>query len=139
MVSNFRTPTEKDSKFLDYHNKPIKRREKSYTKDSSRFISKIKDLENIPEGAILVTADVLSLYPSILHEAGLNAIGEALGNKENKHIPTDNLLEMVEFVLKNNYFELNSKIKKQLLGTTIGTKSAPAFASILLINFRVVF
>ena len=139
MVSNFRTPTEKDSKFLDYHNKPIKRRETSYTKDSSRFISKIKDLENIPEGAILVTPDVLSLYPSIPHETGLNALGEALGNKENKHIATDNLLEMAEFVLKNNYFELNSKIKKQLLGTAIGTKSAPAFASILLINFSVVF
>ena len=139
MVSNFRTPTEKDSKFLDYHNKPIERREKSYIKDASRFISKIKDLQNIPEAAILVTADVLSLYPSILHEAGLNALGEALGNKKNKHIPTDNLLEMAEFVLKNNYFELNSKIKKQLLRTAIGTKSAPAFASILLINFRVVF
>ena len=32
---------------------------------------------------------------------------------------------MPEFVLKNNYFELNGKVKQQLLGAAIGTKSAP--------------
>ena len=42
-------------------------------------------------------ADVAGLYPSIPHEAGLNASREALDNRENKHIPTDNLLKMVGF------------------------------------------
>ena len=42
---------------------------KSYIKDSIGFI-KIKNLQNIPEGAILVTSDVVALYMSITHVAG---------------------------------------------------------------------
>ena len=64
--------------------------------------------------------------------AGLIALREALDNRANKHIPTDNLLKMVEFVLNNNYFEFNGKVKKQLLGTAIGTKFAPVYASIFM-------
>ena len=80
----------------------------------------------------MVTADVAGLYPSIPHEAGLNAVREALDNRENKHIPIDNLLKMLEFILKNNYFEFNSQVKKQLLRTAIGTKFAPIYASIFM-------
>ena len=64
--------------------------------------------------------------------AGLIALREALDNRANKHIPTDNLLKMVEFVLNNNYFEFNGKVKKQLLGTAIGTKFVPTYASIFM-------
>ena len=48
----------------------------------------------------MVTSDVVVLFPSIPHKAGLNAFREALDNKENKYITTDNLLKMAEFVLK---------------------------------------
>ena len=37
---------------------------KSYIKDSGDFINKVKDLQSVPEGAILVTSDVVALYPS---------------------------------------------------------------------------
>ena len=39
---------------------------------------------------------------------------------------------MDEFVLKNNYFELNGKVKKQILGTAVGTKFAPPYACIFM-------
>ena len=74
VISNCGTPTEKASGFVDYHLKPIMQKGKSYIKDSGDFINKIKSLQNIPEGAILVTADVVGLYPSIPHEAGLKAL-----------------------------------------------------------------
>ena len=73
---------------------------KSYIKDSGDFISKIKSLQNIPEGAILVSADVVGLFPSIPHKAELKAREKALDNRENKHILTENLLKVAEFVLK---------------------------------------
>ena len=41
--------------------------------------------------------DVVALYSGIPHKAGLNALREALGNRESKHIPTDNLLKIAEF------------------------------------------
>ena len=51
-------------------------RGKSYIKNSGDFINKIKNLQNIPEGAKLVTADEVGLYPSIPREAGLKALRE---------------------------------------------------------------
>ena len=45
-------------------------------------------------GAILVTADAVGLFPSIPHEAGLNALRKAVDNREDKHISKDNLLKM---------------------------------------------
>ena len=76
----------------------------SYIRDSNVFINKIKNLKNIPSNKILVTTDVVDLYPSIPHESGLNAIKKALENRERKSIPTSDILKMLEFVLKNNYF-----------------------------------
>ena len=38
------------------------------------------------------------------------------------------LLQMAEFVLKNNFFEFNGWIKQQTSGTAIGTKCTPTYA-----------
>ena len=84
----------------------------------------------------MARADLVDLYASIPQKAGLNALREALDKRENKHIPTDNLLTMAEFVLKNNYFEFNGKGKNQLLGTVIGNMSVPTYASIFVDNLE---
>ena len=39
---------------------------------------------------------------------------------------------MAEFVLKNNFFEFYSKVKQQISGIAIGTKSAPPYACIFM-------
>ena len=75
------TPTEQISEFLDRQLKPIMQKSWSYMKDSADFIRKIKNLFDIPEGAILVT-DVVGLYPSIPHQAGLEALKEAPDERE---------------------------------------------------------
>ena len=54
--------------------------------------------------AILVTPDVVGLYPSVPHNEGLEVLKKHLGNFYEKSIPTEDLVKMVEFVLKNNYF-----------------------------------
>ena len=66
------------------------------------------------------------------HTAGLAALRDALDNREVKKIPTEDLVKMAEFVLKNNYFEFNGSIKQQLSGTAIGTKFAPPYACIFM-------
>ena len=89
----------------------------SYIKDSGDFIRKIKNLTDIPEGWISVAADVVGLYQSIPHQAGLEALKKAIDEKENKFISTVNIVKKAEFVLKNNYFQFNSKVKHQISGT----------------------
>ena len=124
VISNCGSPKEKVSEFLDSHLKSIMQENWSYIKYSNDFIIKTKKLKDIPTYAILVTADVVGLYPSIPHEAGLKALKEALDKRENRNIATNGLIRMDEFVLKNNYL-INGQVKQQISGTTIGTKFAP--------------
>ena len=118
--------------------KPVMQKGKSYIKDSGDFVNKIKELQSIPDGAILVT-DVVALYPSIPLEAGLKALKDALGNRENKSISTEDLIKMALFVLQNIYFEFNGIVKQQISGTAIGTKFAPTYAFIFMDKLKTDF
>ena len=124
VISNFGTPTEKVSEFLDFRLKPVMQSSKSYIKDSGDFIRKIKDIHYIPSNVVLVTADVVGLHPSIPHDSGLETLKNILDKRKNQNISATDLIKMTEFVLKNNYFEFNGKVKQQISGTAIGTKCA---------------
>ena len=132
VILNCGTPTEKLSEFLDHRLQPVMKAGKSYIKDASHFLEKLKNLGNIPSNALVVTADVVGLYPSIPHNAGLQALYEKLEEKADKKIPLTDLVEMAEFILKNNFFEFETKIIQQISGTAIGTKFAPPYASLFM-------
>ena len=53
---------------MDYQNKPVMQSGRSYIKDSEVFLKKIKNLGSLPENVIL-TADLVGLYPNIPHKA----------------------------------------------------------------------
>ena len=129
VILNCGMPTEKVSEFLDYQLKPVMQNGKSYIRDSGHSLERIKNINTLPENTMLVTADVVGLYTSIPHEAGISALKKALENRLVKKIPTENLIKMAELVLKNNLFEFNN-VFQQISGTAIGTKFAPPYACI---------
>ena len=47
---------------------------KSFIKDTGDFLNKLKELDSVPENALLVTAEVVGLYPSMPHQDGLDAL-----------------------------------------------------------------
>ena len=114
VISNCGTPKEKVSKFFDSQLKTVMQSSRSHIKDSCDFIKKIKNTGAIPKDSILVTADVVALYYSIPHEAGPKALEKALNNRTNKKVSTKDLVKIAKFVLKNNYFEFNGKVKQQI-------------------------
>ena len=81
VILNCDSPTEKVLEFLDSHFKGIMQESWSYMKDPNDFINKTKNLKDIPKNALLVTADVVGLYVSIPHEAGLVALKQALNKR----------------------------------------------------------
>ena len=99
-------------------------------KDTGDLLEKVKSLGRIPEDACLVTADVLGLYPSILHDAGLKALCKKVEERTDKKVPSADLIDMAEFALKNNFFEFDSKVKQQISGTATATKFAPPYICI---------
>ena len=49
---------------------------------------------------------------------------------------TETLSELAEIVSKNNIFQFNEKILKQLRGTAIATKFAPPYAIIYMVDLE---
>ena len=111
----------------------------SYIKDSRDFLKKIKNLGSLPENAILVKAGVVDIYPSMPHEAGLQALEEALENRNHKQISTEKLVKTAQFALNNNLLEFNNDVFQQISGTAIGTKYAPPYACIFMDQIKTKF
>ena len=121
LISNCDRPTEKISHFLVHHFKSVMQEGQSYTKDTGNFLNEIKNINAIPEKAILFTPDVVGFHPSILDQAGLVAFTEALDKSKTHKVPPSKLVKMTEFVLKFNYFQFSDKLYQQISGTAIGT------------------
>ena len=98
VISNCGTPTEKMSEFLDHHLQPVMKGGTSYVKDTNHCLERLKELGKVPPNAILVTADVVGLYPSIPHDAGLKALHEKLEERNDKSVPTADLVNMANMV-----------------------------------------
>ena len=130
LITNCETPTDKASEFIDFHLKPLIHSSWSYIGDSGDFIDKIKRIGKIPKGYFLETADVVGLYPSIPNKEGILALKRKLEEQTSLKNLTNYPVKVTEFVLKNNYFEFNNKIKQRISGTAIGTKFAPPYACI---------
>ena len=104
----------------------------SYIKDTGDFLNKIIDTNAIRKNAISVTADVVYFYSSVPHQAGLEALREALNKRKSHKGPTGKLVKMTEFVLRNNYFQFSDKEYQQISGIAIGTKFVPPYACIFM-------
>ena len=132
VISNNGTSTENISSYLDYHLKSLIPNVPHILEDTRDFVNRIQDLSGLPESSILVSFDIIGLYPHILHEEGTETMAECLETREDKTVSTKNLCNLESIVLKENYFELGSKLYHQKLGTAIGTKFAPLYANLFM-------
>ena len=69
------------SAFLDFHLQPLAQAVKSYIKDTTDFLDKLRSLPKLPDNIILCTVDVVGLYPNIPHEEDLSALRKRLDNE----------------------------------------------------------
>ena len=72
-------------------------------------------------------------------EVGLRTPKEALDERDEKTSPTEELLEMAEFMPKTNFFEFSTKIKQPTSGTAVETKSFPPYAYIFINDLKTKF
>ena len=71
----------------------------SYVRDMQHFISRLKTIGTLPEGALLVTLDVSSLYTNIPIGEGILAVAVHLRRDRTKDSITPYLLKLLELVL----------------------------------------
>ena len=113
VILNYGTPSENFSEFLDHHLQPVMKGSKSYKKGTADFLNKLKDLGQIPEGSIIITAGMVGLYPSIPHTEGLEVLRKQYGKFLHKKVPTKDIIKMADALKKgfnsnffNKYLEL---------------------------------
>ena len=134
IVSSCGSPTENISQFVDYWLQPHMKALPSYIKDTTQLINELRELSVEPD-TFLVTIDVKSLYTCIPHSEGIQACTETLlkSKENNPSQPNTTVLAcLLEIVLKNNLFEFDGTHYKQLQGTAMGTKLAPAYANLFM-------
>ena len=69
-------------------------------KDSGGSLKQIRNIGNISQNAVLVTADVVELYPNIPQNADLKTLSNMLEAREHKTVSTNDLVKMARFVLE---------------------------------------
>jgi len=97
----------------------------------------IKHIENttFTRDMSLASFDVESLYTSIDIKKALRCIkGLLLSHFELPKV--DFIINLLQWVLTNNYFQFQGNWYKQISGTAMGTSCAPQFANLYLIHFE---
>ena len=131
IVSGIGGPTEKISSFLDHFLQPIVSKTPSYLKNTKELLS-ILNSTQITNDTILCTIDVKSLYLSIPQDEGTTACLDHMEKHGPLPLPREALKHLLDIVLKYNILRFNDTCYKQIQGTAMGTKMAPAYAGIFM-------
>jgi hypothetical protein len=97
------------SKYIAYTLQPILKSLPSYIDDSATLVRLLETLQTSVYDQ-LVTADVKSLYPSIIIEDGLRSLKDTLYQKGLEKEQIKFILELTSWVLHNNVLTFNSKL-----------------------------
>ena len=90
----------------------------------------------VPPGAIIVTMDVVAMYPSIPIEDGISAVISKLRQHEEDidtlGLPLEDIESLLRFVLTNNFFKFGDKVYRQKTGVAMGNHLAPPLAIVFM-------
>ena len=131
IIAGPESPTQRLSELLEKILSPLVPLLKSYVKDDWDFLRKLP--RSVDFDCELYSVDIVSLYTSIPHDLGIEAISYYI-DKHRSRIPNrftkEFILESLLFVLENNNFLFDGVLYHQKTGTAMGTKCAPPYANL---------
>ena len=122
--------------YITHFIQPLASNLPSHIKDTKHFLSLIEKLPPLPSNALLVTADVTSLYTNIPHEEGIAAVIHFM--EKYKHLlptncPPPHIVRVIlDFILKHSTFKFMDTHIHQVRGTSMGTRMAPPYANLFM-------
>ena len=135
-VSGCDGPTDHLSAYITHFIEPLASHLPSHIKDTKHFLNRTEKLPNLPSNALLVIADVTSLYTNIPHEEGIAAVVHFM--KKYRHLLSTNcppphiVCAMLDFILKHNNFKFMGTYIYQILGTFMRTRMAFPYANLFM-------
>lgn len=132
IVSGIGGLCEKACTYIDYFLQPLVHQWPSFLQDTTSTINKLENLL-VPDGALLVTCDVEALYTNINHEHGVAATTYFLTKQNDDNgMHLSFLIDLLDFVLRHNYFTFDGNFYRQVSGTVMGARCAPSYANLFL-------
>lgn len=115
------------SAFTEFYLQPLAQKLPSFIKDTTDLLNKIEHLNAsgpFPTGTLLVSWDMVSMFPNIDNKLGLFAFRKALNARENIFPSTTCILEAIKICLKSNHSVFKENFFLQIHGTVMGPKDA---------------
>ena len=126
-------PTHRLSNLVDILLQPFVNHVSSYVRDDIDYLNHIPS--SATKDTLLTTFDVTSLYSNIPHDLGKDAIKfwlETYPNDLHQSFNCQFVIESIDLILNNNTFQFDNTHFIQVLGTAMGTKMAPMYATLTL-------
>ena len=129
IISGPNSPVKHLSQLVSKILAPLVPLQASYIKDDWAFIKKLP--QHLTYEAELFTCDMVSLFTSIPHQLGIEAMDYWLSNHGDKipeRFTRDFIIETILFILENNNFMFEDSLWHQLEGTGMGIDFAGNYA-----------
>ena len=127
-ISGIGTPTEGIAGLVEAELQEGVEKQKSYVQDTADFLRRLERVGKLNDNEFMFTMDVVALYPSVPREQTRKAMEESLEKRTVKKIPTKDLLELGDMVLRSNEFTFEEERYRQKEGTAIGSKMGKNYA-----------
>ena len=131
-------PTNQLSNYVTHFLQPLVETLPSYILDSKHFLQLLESLPPLPENAILVNADVTSLYTNITHKEGIESVQHYMKLHTNT-LPQSALSPHTLGIhlkpsLRTTTFSFMDRYFLQMIETAMGTKAAPPYPNLFMGN-----
>ena len=139
IVSHSNSLLSSTARFLDHVLQPLAQSYPDFLSNSTELVNILENI-TVPEETIVVTLDVISLYPSIPQGEFLDIIPREMFEQQELIIFNPNLVtHLLHTNINNNYFQFAGVTFLQLQGTAMGAAFSPTIAniymSVMLRNF----
>ena len=105
------------------------------TSEMLNFIDFLNDSNILTENCMLVSFDIVNMFPNIDNESGLQAVKNALEAREEQFPPTLCIIEALELCLKSNNSIFNKRHFLQNDGTAQGRHISCSYGDIAIKKF----
>ena len=118
--------------FVEKHCAPLAESISTRIKDTQHLLQIIDTLNvnGIPENAILVSFDIVNMFPSIDNEMGINAVRKSLQKRNTKYPSTECLIEALSICLTHNNSTFDGKHLLQTNGTAMGAANSCSYSDL---------
>ena len=139
IVSSIGSPCQALAKYLVPLLNPVIGKSRSYIKNSSDFVNRIKD-RTLPPGTILASFDVVNLFTTTPPDAALETLQEKLKVdstlKDRTNLTVGTIMELVTVCVRKTYFQYGSNFYKPKDGLVMGSSLSPILANVYLEKFE---